>query len=96
MAPPPVRGNAALELGDIQGLVARGYGNLPAAAFLLVGMPDGAAPARWLGQLAERRHAGRRQARRAGRCTWRSPPGVSRGSGWTPRRSASRPSSSAA
>ena len=32
-----------LELGDVQGLVARGYGSLSAASFLLLGLEDGAA-----------------------------------------------------
>jgi Dyp-type peroxidase family len=37
-----------LELGDVQGLVARGYGSLSAASFLLLGLEDGAAARRWL------------------------------------------------
>ena len=44
MAPAPV----TLELGDVQGLVARGYGTLSAASFLLLGLEDGAAARRWL------------------------------------------------
>jgi Dyp-type peroxidase family len=40
---------APLELDDIQGLVARGYGDLKAAAFLLVSLGDGAAARRWVG-----------------------------------------------
>jgi Dyp-type peroxidase family len=39
---------ATLALNDIQGLVARGYGNLPAARFLLVSIEDAAAARRWL------------------------------------------------
>jgi Dyp-type peroxidase family len=50
VAPPAVR--ASLELDDIQGLVARGYGNLPVATFVLVAIPRGAAPGKWLEQLA--------------------------------------------
>jgi len=37
-----------LELADVQGLVARGYGSLSAASFLLLGLEDGAAARRWL------------------------------------------------
>ena len=44
MAAAPV----TLELGDVQGLVARGYGSLSAASFLLLGLEDGAAARRWL------------------------------------------------
>ena len=44
MAAAPV----TLELGDVQGLVARGYGTLNAASFLLLGLEDGAAGRRWL------------------------------------------------
>jgi Dyp-type peroxidase family len=40
---------AALDLHDIQGLVARGYGNLPAARFLLLSIGEPAAARRWLG-----------------------------------------------
>jgi Dyp-type peroxidase family len=40
------------ELNDVQGLVARGYGDLPAARFLLVGIEDGAAGRAWLGTVA--------------------------------------------
>src|SRR6188768_328019 len=40
---------AALDLHDIQGLVARGYGNLPAARFFLLSIADPAAARRWLG-----------------------------------------------
>jgi hypothetical protein len=39
-------------LNDVQGLVARGYGNLPSARFLLVGIDDGAAARAWLGAVA--------------------------------------------
>ena len=42
----------ALDLHDIQGLVARGYGNLAAARFLLLSIGDAAAARRWLGSLA--------------------------------------------
>jgi Dyp-type peroxidase family len=42
----------ALDLHDIQGLVARGYGNLPNARFLLLSLGDPAAARRWLGSLA--------------------------------------------
>jgi Dyp-type peroxidase family len=45
--------SAVLELEDIQGLVARGYGNLPSAAFVLVGFPDDADSRGWLGRLAD-------------------------------------------
>jgi len=43
---------SAPELNDVQGLVARGYGNLPSAQFLLVGIDDGAAGRAWLGAVA--------------------------------------------
>ena len=43
---------ATLDLHDIQGLVARGYGNLPTARFLLLSIRDTAAARRWLGTLA--------------------------------------------
>ena len=39
-----------LDLHDVQGLFARGYGNLKAAAFLLLGFGDAAAARRWLGE----------------------------------------------
>jgi Dyp-type peroxidase family len=42
-----------IDLGDVQGLVARGYGTLGAAAFLLLGLEDGAAARRWLGSVLE-------------------------------------------
>jgi Dyp-type peroxidase family len=42
----------APELGDVQGLVARGYGNLTAASFVLVGIDDRSAAATWLGTVA--------------------------------------------
>jgi Dyp-type peroxidase family len=41
-----------LELADIQGLFARGYGNLRAASFLLLGIEDATAARRWLGEVA--------------------------------------------
>ena len=41
-----------LELADIQGLFARGYGDLRAAVFLLLGIEDAAAARRWVGQVA--------------------------------------------
>jgi Dyp-type peroxidase family len=44
---------ATLELADIQGLVARGYGTLRAATFVLVRMDDPAAARTWLGALAD-------------------------------------------
>lgn len=43
-----------LELADIQGLVARGYGNLGSARFLLLGVEDAGAAGRWLESLVER------------------------------------------
>ncbi len=53
MAGAAVSGSAPrLELDDIQGLAARGYGNLRAAAFLLIGLDDAEAASRWLGWLA--------------------------------------------
>jgi len=54
MAPATVTGPAPhLELEDIQGLAARGYGNLRAASFLLVAVEDGAAARRSLEWLAD-------------------------------------------
>jgi len=44
--------SAAPELHDVQGLLARGYGNLAEARFLLVGIDDPAAGRAWLGRLA--------------------------------------------
>ncbi|OAI41194.1 hypothetical protein AYO38_04380 [bacterium SCGC AG-212-C10] len=41
-----------LDQADIQGLLARGYGPLRAATFLLLGIDDPAAACRWLGTLA--------------------------------------------
>jgi Dyp-type peroxidase family len=41
-----------LDLHDVQGLFARGYGELKAAAFLLLGIEDAAAARRWLGDTA--------------------------------------------
>src|SRR5205823_4218484 len=53
MAAAAVSGPAPhLELEDIQGLAARGYGNLRAAGFLLIGFDDPSAAGRWLGDLA--------------------------------------------
>ena len=43
---------ATLELDDIQGLVARGYGTLPTATFVLLRINDSAAARAWLGVLA--------------------------------------------
>jgi len=43
---------ATLELDDIQGLVARGYGGLRAATFVLLRIGDPAAARAWLGALA--------------------------------------------
>ena len=43
---------ATLELDDIQGLVARGYGTLRAAVFVLLRIDDPAAARAWLGSLA--------------------------------------------
>jgi Dyp-type peroxidase family len=40
------------DLHDVQGLLARGYGNLTAACFVLVGFDDGAAARRWLGSVS--------------------------------------------
>jgi Dyp-type peroxidase family len=45
--------SAAPELRDVQGLVARGYGNLAAARFVLVGIDDRAAGRGWLGKIAD-------------------------------------------
>ena len=39
-----------LELGDVQGLFARGYGDLKSAAFLLLKIEDSAAARRWLAE----------------------------------------------
>ena len=43
---------APLDLHDIQGLVARGYGHLDAAAFLLLTIEDAAAGRGWLGEVS--------------------------------------------
>src|SRR5216117_1873687 len=43
---------SAPELQDVQGLVARGYRDLTAARFLLLGIDDAAAARAWLGTLA--------------------------------------------
>jgi Dyp-type peroxidase family len=50
MAPAAVSG---LELGDVQGLVARGYGTLKAARFLLLGLDEADAARSWLGAILE-------------------------------------------
>jgi len=42
-----------LELGDVQGLFARGYGDLKSAAFLLLKVEDAAAARHWLGETSE-------------------------------------------
>ena len=39
---------AGLDLDDIQGLIARGYGNLRAARYALLHVRDGAAARAWL------------------------------------------------
>lgn len=44
----------ALELDDIQGLVARGYGGLPEACFVLLEIADPILTRAWLGALADR------------------------------------------
>ena len=41
------------ELHDVQGLVARGYGTLPAARFLLMGLEDRPSARAWAGSLAD-------------------------------------------
>lgn len=43
-----------LERADIQGIIARGYGELKAACYVLLGVENGAAARRWLGTLADR------------------------------------------
>ena len=48
----------APELNDVQGLVARGYSDLTAARFLLLGIDDGAAGRSWLGALGPALTAG--------------------------------------
>jgi Dyp-type peroxidase family len=53
MAPSAVNSRVHLELGDIQGLVARGYGNLRAASFLLISIEDAGGARRWLEWLVE-------------------------------------------
>ncbi|HZQ99617.1 MAG TPA: Dyp-type peroxidase [Chloroflexota bacterium] len=52
MAAPAV--TARLELGDIQGLVARGYADLVAARYLLLAVDDPTACRRWLASLVDR------------------------------------------
>ena len=41
-----------LELADVQGLFARGYGDLKSAAFVLLSVEDADAARRWLGEVA--------------------------------------------
>jgi Dyp-type peroxidase family len=54
MGPASVTGEgSALELSDIQGLVARGYGNLRSAGFLLAGVEDPDTARAWVGSLAD-------------------------------------------
>ena len=54
MAPPSVIGaGAGLDLQDIQGLVARGYGHLPSACFVAAGVEEPRAARTWLRSLAE-------------------------------------------
>jgi Dyp-type peroxidase family len=53
MAPSAVNSRVHLELDDIQGLVARGYGNLRAASFLLISIEDAGGARRWLEWLVE-------------------------------------------
>lgn len=50
MARPPV--TPALETSDMQGLVARAYGQLPVARYLLCRVTDAAAARTWLGSVA--------------------------------------------
>jgi Dyp-type peroxidase family len=45
--------SSAPELHDVQGLVARGYGGLKAASFVLGAIEDGAAARRWLAGVSE-------------------------------------------
>jgi Dyp-type peroxidase family len=42
-----------LDLPDIQGIIARGYGNLRAACYVLLAIDDSAAAKAWLGALAD-------------------------------------------
>ena len=44
--------SSAPELHDVQGLVARGFGNLTAASFVLVGIEDAVSARGWLGNIA--------------------------------------------
>jgi len=44
----------SLELADIQGIVARGYGTLPAACFVLARIDDPRAARGWIGSLTDR------------------------------------------
>jgi Dyp-type peroxidase family len=54
---------ATLELDDIQGLVARGYGGLRAATFVLLRIDDPTAARAWLGALAGEVATGEREER---------------------------------
>ena len=69
-----------LELGDVQGLFARGYGDLKSAAFLLLKVEDAAAARRWLGETS-RDHDAPRTAAPSTRSTSRSRAPGSSGSG---------------
>ena len=44
---------SALELDDIQGIIRRGYGKLPAACFLLLEITDDHLTKGWLGEIAD-------------------------------------------
>ncbi len=50
--PPPSPASEPLELDDMQGLVARAYGHLPLARYLLCRIVEPAAARAWLGRLA--------------------------------------------
>ena len=43
----------ALELKDIQGIIVRGYSNMPAATFILLGISDAAPAKKWLQRMLE-------------------------------------------
>jgi len=43
----------SLEFNDIQGLVTRGYGNLPAASYLLLSIQDGKKARKWLNRISK-------------------------------------------
>jgi Dyp-type peroxidase family len=51
VAPSSMMAAAGLELEDIQGIVARGYGSLPSACFVLAGIDEPRAARGWLGSL---------------------------------------------